>query len=160
MSAFQIEHNILFDYDVQTMPPRVFKIWINLLAFSCACPITGIAQTARLLRVSRNALVKAVEYLLDRGLLELDENANLLPSSRLSLPVREPISKEIRAEVLRAGKCRRCGRSDRLTVDHIRPITAWGTNEKSNLDCLCGPCNTSKGKRFKKGEPAKTWTPS
>jgi 5-methylcytosine-specific restriction endonuclease McrA len=44
-------------------------------------------------------------------------------------------------------KCLRCGRheSERpLTVDHVIPLCKGGRNESSNLQPLCGPCNSTK----------------
>lgn len=35
-----------------------------------------------------------------------------------------------------------------MTVDHIVPLSRGGTNEKSNLRCVCGMCNTLKDNRL------------
>lgn len=32
-------------------------------------------------------------------------------------------------------------------IDHIEPIARGGTNDRSNLQLLCQPCNSSKGAR-------------
>lgn len=42
-------------------------------------------------------------------------------------------------------KCRYCGTPERLTIDHIIPIVAGGSNQESNLQTLCEPCNWEKG---------------
>lgn len=43
-------------------------------------------------------------------------------------------------------KCLACGRTDRsLTPDHIIPLSRGGDNVASNIQPLCGPCNSSKG---------------
>lgn len=34
--------------------------------------------------------------------------------------------------------------SDDLTVDHIVPLSQGGTNDHSNLQVLCRPCNSAK----------------
>jgi hypothetical protein len=57
------------------------------------------------------------------------------------------IPASIRREVLAAGECVVCGATDRLTVDHIIPVTKGGTGERMNLRCLCLSCNSSKGAR-------------
>lgn len=44
-------------------------------------------------------------------------------------------------------KCLACGAADKLTVDHITPISLGGTNDISNIQPLCGRCNSSKGAR-------------
>lgn len=44
-------------------------------------------------------------------------------------------------------ECKRCGGHVDLTVDHIVPVVAGGTNDFDNLQTLCRPCNSSKGAR-------------
>lgn len=45
-------------------------------------------------------------------------------------------------------KCLACKRPDvRLTQDHIVPLACGGTNYIENIQPLCGPCNSSKGKQ-------------
>lgn len=51
----------------------------------------------------------------------------------------------LRAKVLAVGRCAWCGSRERLTVDHITPLSAGGTNGRANLQCLCSPCNRAKG---------------
>ena len=58
------------------------------------------------------------------------------------------IPMEIKKLVLKEGKCRHCGDSDRLTVDHIFPVARGGSNEFENLQCLCQRCNSRKGARI------------
>jgi len=41
-------------------------------------------------------------------------------------------------------KCRVCGSTDRLVVDHILPLCTGGTNELENLWALCYKCNQKK----------------
>jgi 5-methylcytosine-specific restriction endonuclease McrA len=52
-------------------------------------------------------------------------------------------------------KCLCCG-SKEITIDHIVPIVSGGINDISNLQPLCGKCNSSKGTKIidyrKKGE--------
>ena len=44
-------------------------------------------------------------------------------------------------------ECKRCGGHADLTVDHITPVVAGGTNDLDNLQTMCRPCNSSKGAR-------------
>jgi 5-methylcytosine-specific restriction endonuclease McrA len=48
-----------------------------------------------------------------------------------------------------AGSCKNCGSTENLTVDHIKPVDKGGVNERSNLQCLCFPCNRAKSNKWK-----------
>lgn len=41
-------------------------------------------------------------------------------------------------------RCRECGSRRYLAVDHIHPVALGGTDELSNLQTLCRPCNSRK----------------
>lgn len=43
------------------------------------------------------------------------------------------------------GKCREYIPFEKMTVDHIIPLTWGGSNYASNIQLLCKPCNCSKG---------------
>lgn len=45
-------------------------------------------------------------------------------------------------------RCVGCGSQHELTPDHIVPLAEGGSNEIDNLQTLCGPCNSSKGKKL------------
>ena len=49
-------------------------------------------------------------------------------------------------EILKAAKqvCKQCGTMEKLTVDHIVPLAAGGTNEASNLQFLCVDCQNKR----------------
>jgi len=63
---------------------------------------------------------------------------------------RRKIKRQLRARILRRDqyRCLLCGkgRDDQveLTVDHITPVAAGGTNDPDNLQTLCKPCNSEK----------------
>jgi 5-methylcytosine-specific restriction protein A len=42
-------------------------------------------------------------------------------------------------------KCRHCGATTDLVIDHIVPVCNGGPTEYSNLQVLCRACNSSKG---------------
>lgn len=42
-------------------------------------------------------------------------------------------------------RCRHCGDSDNLAIDHITALALGGSNDFDNLQLLCGPCNSRKG---------------
>jgi hypothetical protein len=64
---------------------------------------------------------------------------------------RRPLSPRVRYEVIEAAgfRCQACGRgaSDgtKLHVDHIVPVAGGGSNDETNLQCLCEECNLGKG---------------
>ncbi len=60
---------------------------------------------------------------------------------------RRSIPPSVRAAVLAVGECARCGSKKRLTVDHIFPYSKGGTDDPSNLQCLCFTCNLRKSNR-------------
>jgi len=43
--------------------------------------------------------------------------------------------------------CRKCGKIDNLSIDHIKPLSRDGTNDLENLQILCKQCNSKKGVR-------------
>ncbi len=44
------------------------------------------------------------------------------------------------------GVCANCANKDGLTIDHIRSLSNGGTNDRSNLQFLCDPCNQAKSR--------------
>jgi 5-methylcytosine-specific restriction endonuclease McrA len=44
-------------------------------------------------------------------------------------------------------KCLDCGKRRKLTADHIIPVSKGGTSNIENIQPLCGPCNSKKGRR-------------
>jgi HNH endonuclease len=63
---------------------------------------------------------------------------------------RTPIPEAIRSEVWRrdGGRCVQCGSKQNLQFDHIIPVSKGGATSVANLQLLCQPCNTSKGKKI------------
>lgn len=42
-------------------------------------------------------------------------------------------------------RCRHCGTTEDLTIDHIFPWSEGGTDDEANLQTPCRPCNSRKG---------------
>jgi 5-methylcytosine-specific restriction endonuclease McrA len=45
-------------------------------------------------------------------------------------------------------RCLCCGAQEKLSVDHVIPLSRGGTNYIDNLQPLCSPCNSSKGTKI------------
>jgi 5-methylcytosine-specific restriction endonuclease McrA len=45
-------------------------------------------------------------------------------------------------------QCLRCGATERLTIDHVIPLSKGGANIADNLQPLCHSCNSSKGSKI------------
>ncbi len=56
------------------------------------------------------------------------------------------LTKEIWDEVCKryADTCIYCGSVDKITIEHLQPVSKGGTNEASNLAPACLSCNSSK----------------
>lgn len=56
------------------------------------------------------------------------------------------LTKQLKAVIIErdGNKCRKCGTSQYLTVDHILPRSEGGTNDFSNLETLCRVCHSRK----------------
>lgn len=79
--------------------------------------------------------------------------------ARLGLQEPPPPPKTVKRKAIGNGKrrrvwdrdgwtCQRCGSHVELTVDHIIPLAAGGTDDDDNLQTLCFSCNASKGARL------------
>lgn len=44
-------------------------------------------------------------------------------------------------------RCACCGKKDKLTADHVVPVSRGGSSDISNIQPLCKSCNSSKGNR-------------
>lgn len=64
--------------------------------------------------------------------------------------------RHVQAELL-TGRCFYCGGSDRLTIDHVVPLSRGGLHHPENLVAACFPCNRSKSNlllcEWKRPEP-------
>lgn len=47
-------------------------------------------------------------------------------------------------ESVKMKRCKYCRTEDNLTIDHKIPVILGGTNDASNLQCLCFRCNGIK----------------
>lgn len=89
----------------------------------------------------------AKRFSIDLGIDDREEYEAYKAKRRVSN--RQPLSRGItRAVWDRDGwLCQDCGTNKNLSVDHIVPVVNGGSNDMSNLQTLCIPCNSSKGAR-------------
>ena len=45
-------------------------------------------------------------------------------------------------------QCKNCNSALDLTIDHIKPLAEWGTNDLDNLQILCRSCNSKKWRTY------------
>ena len=103
---------------------------------------------------TRRRLEKFRAGLEDLGLLRWREGAGRLVVSLLSnqrvnphFDRRRSFAASVRRRVFarNGNRCVACGATERLTVDHIRPVARGGSDDLSNLQTLCSDCNSRKG---------------
>lgn len=95
-----------------------------------------------------NKLKTATLWFLDRLILILltvmQNRAAIKPTKRV------PLSADIRRRIIARQRwlCMYCGgrrKTENFEIDHIYPVARGGSNDESNLQALCGPCNARKG---------------
>lgn len=80
-----------------------------------------------------------------RGLIQINDWGRHVGTGT----IREAIPAAIRREVLErdGGRCRYCGATAPLALDHIYPYSRGGRHAPANLQVLCRPCNSRKAAR-------------
>lgn len=71
-------------------------------------------------------------------------------NSRAGKKKRRSLDKKIFKELLRKYnfKCVFCQSKDKLSIDHIHPVSKGGNDDLSNLQILCKSCNSQKGSKI------------
>ena len=58
-------------------------------------------------------------------------------------------TRDIRKQILKKDSiCALCGSNEKLTIDHIKPISKGGKNEIDNIQILCFKCNRNKSDKY------------
>jgi len=119
--------------------------------------VAGISEYARRIRELRDQEGMQIKSHIDRG--DLKPGEYILESLERLPAVSRRISPQLRNEILERNgfTCQLCGagagdpdpfnpgRKVRLHIDHIKPLSQGGTNDKTNLRVLCSACNQGRG---------------
>ncbi len=130
---------------------KTFPTYVEAVAWRSDA--RGSLQAARRVRNRRSALVNRLP--LSWPNLSLAQAGEMFGLSleqvvwRLSPKPRKSIPQDVRMTVFQRDRfrCRECGSTENLTVDHIKPRARLGQDELSNYQTLCGRCNSKKGTR-------------
>lgn len=60
---------------------------------------------------------------------------------------RKSLGRKVRRQVLDGAVCAACQAGSPLVIDHIVPVIRGGSCEIENLQALCAPCNSRKGRK-------------
>lgn len=144
----------LTDPNLQSCSPATKGIWLYIVFAASELGLEIVAtrqQLAQLCRCLPEEIDPAMKEIDGRvaGVSVNDDSYTI----RLSLRgyfykgcVRSAIPESVRSAVLgRDASCALCGSSERLEIDHIKPVAHGGSNHLRNLQVLCRPCNASKG---------------
>ncbi len=118
--------------------------------------VAGISEYARRIRELRDEEGYQIMSHNDRGAFKPGQY--ILETLKRNPVVSRNISPQLRNEILERNgyTCQRCGagpddtdpdnsgRKIRLHIDHIKPISQGGTDNKNNLRVLCSACNQGK----------------
>jgi len=108
-------------------------------------PVKFIMTTQSLSCSEIGATMRAVFSEAQRGNFEYLKTINFIDKFNKGWVIREPIPITVKRSVLSVGICVICGSREKLTVDHIIPVSRGGSSWKENLQCLCSYCNREKG---------------
>lgn len=117
----------------------IVKVW--MLAARVGHPLPN---DPRVIQNRAGVKPRTLQRLIDGGWLELVNE----PGQQVEWASRH-IPDEVRDEVWKrdSGKCRHCGGTDHVEIDHVIPISRGGTGDIENLQLLCRKCNRKKRQR-------------
>jgi hypothetical protein len=118
--------------------------------------VGGISEYARRIRELRDEEGYQIKSHID--LADLKPGQYILETLEQKPVIARTISPQLRNEILERNgfTCQRCGagvgdpdpfnsnRKVRLHIDHIKPISQGGTDDKDNLRVLCSACNQGR----------------
>lgn len=148
MSTLRLNAHTAFDHRVLMVGNTAYGAWCRGLLATDGTNTIGLAVA---LQIAKRSIWKQLEAV---GLAEIHGDIVTLKIERND---DAPLAKWERSawsrrhyDVVRrrdGNKCRYCGSTDRLTVDHVIPRVMGGSDCATNLVVACRSCNSSKGGR-------------
>lgn len=141
-----------FDQTIQ-LSDAAFRLYFDAVCWMVRQRTAGHVSGAYVRtrsRASSRLTQRHVDELVTAGLFAPVEGGWMVEGPwRVASGPRERISEDIRVAVYEADdyRCRRCGSTESLTLDHIHPRSRAGPDSLRNLQTLCGSCNSRKGAR-------------
>lgn len=150
---FRMYNSVLNDPQVQTLPPDVFKSWVNHQCVVAEYPNSVIsdADMAWRLRLGIEEWRAHKAALVTAGLVGLDNRSTYEPLDAACDRPAPADWAEIRQRIFERDDftCRYCGvRGVSLQCDHVIPVSRGGSSDDSNLVTACQPCNSAKRDRI------------
>lgn len=140
-SAFDEAQVRMYEHRLKTMPVPVLKRHevVSKIGNLVSLTVSELSLEQRRAIISE-CEVKISDFIRARGLTTW--------SGLLEL---DPVPESVRFDVLkRDRRCQLCGAGPEdgtLQIDHIVPRSQGGSNDISNLQVLCAPCNRGKSNR-------------
>ena len=159
MRWFRFYSEVLNDPKVQRLPITDRWHWIELLCLANERETRGtlpsISDIAFALRMPAAKATACVETLKAAGLLDLTEAGLQIYGWAKFESGEQPTLRTLWDRMRRfvapivlqrdGAVCSGCGATERLTIDHKRPLSRGGDNSLGNLQVLCHSCNSRKG---------------
>lgn len=164
MPAFHLTTDFLTRMDGHDLSDSAFRFYLDLLAFAVSKREPSVHELVVFVYAikrgeSTDPYPASALDLLRAGLLTDVYNArgdlhaflvaDAIPHATRTSTHRRPIPDHLRDSIYaRDGyRCLICGNTRNLQLDHIIPWSFGGTDQQTNLETLCGPCNARKGDR-------------
>lgn len=158
-SYFYISADVVQSFELHRLPPKAFRAYWNGVSWlsrqkkhDCVLPHRLAHRIASTTHVRRHLLEHVWEKV-EGGYKVLGLNTWFRFKPIQSINPERAAFNRLRPKLApivfeRDGfACVWCGATEPLHVDHIKPLSRGGSNELTNLQTLCGPCNLAKGAR-------------
>lgn len=168
MEWFRFYNDVRSDNKLKTLSDSEFRVWVNLLCLTSAqseddrgtIPADDRFVLAAEVAHADEALLEATLAKLERlRIVAVEEEVIHFLKWDAKQPSRENplwlvrrmgwnrLRRKLAPLVFKRDgyRCRNCGDTEDLQVDHVIPLARGGGNEPGNLQTLCKRCNNAKG---------------